>query len=298
MMRSSWTDPAATLVGFKCGPFMGMTHSKGAAFDFGTGHEHLDAGSFQLFGRCEFLAIDPLYTGYKLTADHNTMLFKGRGQLGEQAGFASAEALRFGHYPEIVYAETTAAFDYVVGDVTRAYHPALGLARHVRHLLFVKPDVLLVADEVSLRDRGIVHNYPPDRIQTAGGLTHAPNDYVVGPEGEAFVEFEGDAGTYQVAAVYLDNVPDAGRYAFAVDGATVAEWRSRNEDRDDHLIEVSPAVRLRRGSRVAVRAAPMAPGGRLVKMSVFGADVPAPRKAEWLLHLDPRAEIRERPDGL
>jgi hypothetical protein len=101
-----------------------------------------------------------------------------------------------------------------------------------------------------------------------------------------------------VAAVYLDNVPGAGRYAFVVDDATVAEWRSRNEDRDDHLIEVSPPVRLRRGSRVAVRAAPMAPGGRLVKMSVFGADVPAPRRAEWLLHLDPRAEVRERPDGL
>jgi hypothetical protein len=86
------------------------------------------------------------------------MLFKGHGQLGEQNAFGSMEALRFGHHPEVVHVETTGAWDYVVGDVTRAYHPALGLTRFVRHLLFVKPDVLVVADEVALREVGVVHD--------------------------------------------------------------------------------------------------------------------------------------------
>ena len=298
MMRSSWTDPGATLVGFKSGPFMGRTLSKDAVFDFGTGHQDADSGSFQLYSHGEFLAIDPLYTGQERTEDHSTMLFKHHGQLGEQAAFGSMEALRFAHFPKIVHAETTARCDYVVGDVTRAYHPALGLRRFVRHMLFVKPDVLVVADEVSLREEGIVHDFQPEALETAGGLTHARNGYVVGPQGEAFVAFAGEPGTYRIAAVYLDNVPGAGRYSFEVDGRTVHSWTSRNEDRDDHLIAVSDAVALRHGSRVAFRGASLPPGTRLTKLSIFSDNVKTPIEAEWLLHLDPTAEVRETADGL
>jgi acetyl esterase/lipase len=298
MMRSSWTDPQATLVGFKSGPFMGRTLSRDAVFDFGTGHQDADSGSFQLFSHGAFLAIDPLYTGRERTEDHSTMLFKGHGQLGEQNAFGSMEALRFGHHPTIDHAETTASYDYVVGDVTRAYHPALGLTRFVRHLLFVKPDVLVVADEVTLREQGVVHDYMPETLETGGGLRHASNGYVVGSEGEAFVRFEGDPGSYRIAAVYLDNVPGAGRYSFEVDGRTVHSWTSRNEDVDDHLIAVSGPVALRRGSRVAFRSASMPAGTRLTKMSVFSDAVKAPRGAEWLLHLDPKSEVRETRDGL
>lgn len=298
MMRSSWTDPEATLVGFKSGPFMGRTLSRDAVFDFGTGHQDADSGSFQLFSHGQFLAIDPLYTAQERTEDHSTMLFKRHGQLGEQAAFGSMEALRFGHFPEIVHAETNDRYDYVVGDVTRAYHPALGLRRFVRHLLFVKPDVLVVADEVALRGEGVVHDFPPEALGTAGGLSHARNGYVVGPQGEAFVTFAGEPGAYRIAAVYLDNVPGAGRYSFEVDGRTVHSWTSRNEDRDDHLIAVSESVTLRRGSRVAFRGASMPPGTRLTKMSVFSDTVKAPVEAEWLLHLDPKAAVRETRDGL
>jgi acetyl esterase/lipase len=298
MARSSWTDPGATLVGFKCGPFMGRTLSKDAVFDYGTGHQDADSGSFQLFSHGEFLAIDPLYTGKERTEDHSTMLFKGHGQLGEQNAFGSMEALRFGHHPEIVHSETTARYDYVVGDVTRAYHPALGLGHFVRHLLFVKPDVLVVADEVTLREEGVVHDFPPEELQTAGGLTHAPNGYVVGPQGEAFLAFSGAPGSYRIAVVYLDNVPGAGRYSLEVDGRPVHAWRSRNEDRDDHLVELSDAVTLSRGSRVAFRAAPMSSGTRLTKLSVFSDTVTAPVGADWLLQLDPKAEIRATTDGL
>lgn len=298
MMRSSWTDPGATLVGFKCGPFMGRTLSKGAVFDYGTGHQDADSGSFQLFSHGAFLAIDPLYTGRERTEDHSTMLFKGHGQLGEQNAFGSMEALRFGHHPTIVHAETTAAYDYVVGDVTRAYHPALGLTRFVRHLLLVKPDVLLVADELALREEGVVHDYMPETLETAGGLRHASNGYVVGAEGEAFVRFQGDPGEYRIAAVYLDNVPGAGRYAFEVDGRPVHQWTSRNEDVDDHLIAVSGPVSLRRGARVAIRGSSLPPGTRITKLSVFSETVKAPLSADWLLQLDPKSEMRETGDGL
>jgi Domain of unknown function (DUF4962)/Heparinase II/III-like protein len=297
-MRSSWTDPDATLVGFKCGPFLGRTLSPTAVFDFGTGHQDADAGSFQLFSHGRFLAITPGYTAEERTEDHNTMLFKRHGQLGEQAAFGSAEALRFGHYPQIVHSVTTPRYDYVVGDVTRAYHPALGLTRFVRHLLFMKPDVLLVADEIGLREEGVVHDFAPEALQTSGRLRHAPNGYVVGEEGDAYVEFGGEAGTYRIAAVYLDNVPGTGRYSFQVDGRTVHSWTSENWDRDDNLTAVSEAVALRHGSRVAFHAAPMSAGTRLTKLSVFSDSVRAPLEAEWLLHMDPAVEVRAQPDGL
>jgi hypothetical protein len=292
MMRSSWTDVNAMLVGFKCGPFMGMSLSPKAVYDFGTGHAATDAGSFQIFADGQFWAIQPQYAGYKLTGDYSTLLFKGVGQMGEQPGLGSAEALHFRQYPHLVHAESTPAYDYVVGDVTRAYHPALGVERFVRHLLFVKPDILLVADEVTLKPEGMVYNYTSAELKTAGGLTHAPGSgYVVGPDGEAFTTFEGIPGKYRLSAVYLDNDPEAGSYSLEVDGKTIHQWKSHNEDVDDHLFVVSPEVELKTGSRIAFRGQPMAKECRLVKLTAFSSTVEAPLKVQWLLQEDPRAQV-------
>jgi len=292
MMRSSWTDPEAMLVGFKCGPFMGMTVSPKAVFDYGTGHAATDAGSFQIFADREFWAIHPLYPGYKLTVDYNTVLFKGVGQMGEQPGFGGAEALHFRQYPHLINTESTPQFDYVAGDVTRAYHPALGVERFVRHLLFVKPDVLLVADEVAVKPQGIVYNYPSDILQTAEGLSHAPGSgYVVGPAGKAFTTFEGPAGRYRLSAVYLDNDPEAGSYSLEVDGNVVHRWKSQNEEVDDHLFVVSPEVDLKPGSRIAFRGQPMAKECRLLKLTAFSSTVEVPPSVQWLFQTDPRATV-------
>ena len=298
MMRSSWSDTSAMLVGFKCGPFMTRTYSRDAPFDWGTGHEHTDEGSFQVFAHGQFLTIDPLYTGYKLTSNHSTLLFKERGQMGEQAGFGSAEALRFGHYPEILLARSTPEYDYTVGDVSKAYHPALGVRKLTRHLLFIKPDILAVADEIQLDNKGIVNNYPPEELKTEGGLEHAENGYVIGKQGEAYLDFQGKPGTYSLAAVYLDNKPGEGRYALTVDGREVYSWISRNEGRDDNLIEVSPPVELKTGSRVAFRAAPMAEECRLTRLIVFSPSVPAAPSAQWLLHFDPQAGVQRTKSGI
>jgi hypothetical protein len=297
MMRSAWSDTAATLVGFYCGPSLGNTYADSALHDWGSGHRDPDAGEFQLFARGQFLAIDPLYTGFKLTADHNTMLFKNQGQLGDEIpGFASAEALRFKHHPGIVHTVSTPEYDYAVGDVRRAYHPTLGLKRFIRHVLFVKPDILLVADQVDLDDKGAVYSFPAEEIRTEGGLTHADNGYVVGPEGGAYVIFDGVPGTYSLTACYLDNRPGEGAYFFEVDGRTVHSWKSRNEELDDNLIEVSPPVELKAGSRIAFRGSPMAAECRLTKMTAFSDRVRVEREAQWLLHLDPRAEVARRGD--
>ena len=298
MMRSSWTDPNATLVGFKCGPFLGHTVSPIAKFDYGTGHQETDAGSFQLFSHGQFLAIDPGYTGRKKTENENTMLFKGHGQLGELAGFGSAEALLFHHFPEIVYTHTTKTYDYVVGDVTKAYHPALGLTKYVRHMLFIKPDILLIADEMQLKDEGTVIDYKPQMLETSGGLSHASNGYVIGKEGKASFVFDGEPGNYKIAAIYLDNVPGVGRYSFEVDGKQVYSWTSQNQDRDDNLSALSKAVFLKKGTRVSFCAAPMSEGSRLTKVSVFSESVKSRPEATWMLQLDPASKVSKVQDHL
>ncbi len=290
MMRSSWQDPDAMLIGFKCGPFMGKTLSPNAVFDYGTGHQGTDSGDFQLFANRQFWVIDPLYPRYKLTENYNTLLFKGVGQLGEQPGFGSMEALYFKHYPHIIHAQSNSQYDYVAGDVTRAYHPALGLKQFVRHLLFVKPDILLVADEINLDSQGMVYNFPSESMGTAGELKHASNGYVVGPRGEAFLTFEGAPGRYQLTANYLDNQPEAGRYSLEVDGKEIHRWQSHNEKVDDNLIAVSPPVELRKGAKITFRGAPMANECRLVKMTAFSSTVDVPRKVEWMMQFDPRTQ--------
>jgi hypothetical protein len=289
MMRSSWQDSEAMMIGFKCGPFMGKTLSPNAIYDYGTGHQGTDSGDVQIFANRQFWAMDPLYPGYKLTDNYNTLRFKGVGQLGEQPGFGSMEALYFKHYPHITHTQSNSQYDYVVGDVTSAYHPALGLKKWLRHLLFVKPDILLIADEIDLDSKGMVYNFPAENMTTSGGLAIGTNDYVVGPQGEASFTFNGVPGCYQLTANYLDNQPGVGRYSMAVEGKKVYRWQSHNEKVDDNLIAISPSVDLRKGSKIAFRGAPMAKECRLIKMTAFSPSVEVPRKVEWLMQFDPHA---------
>jgi len=51
---------------------------------------------------------------------------------------------------EDLLAESTPALDHIVGDATEAYPRASGLKRFVRHLLFLKPDTLIVIDDIAL----------------------------------------------------------------------------------------------------------------------------------------------------
>ena len=292
MARSAWEDTSATLVGFKCGPFMGLSHSAGALFDWGSGHAEPDAGSFQLFAHGQFLSLNALYTGYQRSANHNTMLFKGAGQLGEEiASFASIEALRFGHYPQLVRAISSPRYDYMVGDVTRAYHPALGLKKYIRHLVFLKPDILIVADEIDLEDRGALYNFPSQHIQAGPGLSHNSSGQVTGQRGEARIVFNGRPGIYRIYACYLDNIPETAAYEIEVDGRTIHRWQSHNQDRDDNLIEVTPEVKLEKGSQIIFRGKDMPETFRLTKMAACGTNVPFPRSAQWLLHCDPEAVV-------
>ena len=109
-----------------------------------------DANHFVLFGGGQWLIRDDGYQP-KWTGQHNTLLVNGRGQLGEGAEwFNGGQALALKARPRVLRAVSTPALDQITGDAAEAYPRDLGLRRFVRHVIFVKPDVLIVADDILL----------------------------------------------------------------------------------------------------------------------------------------------------
>jgi hypothetical protein len=166
--RSDWSGEESLVV-LKCGAFIGETALRSFTYDPGGGHVHPDANHFLLFGCGQWLLRDDGYRP-KFTDQHNTLLVDGKGQLGEgQMWFASAEPLALKACPRVIRAASTARMDHVVGDAREAYPARSGLTRYVRHLLFLKPDVLIVADDVATDGpRALELRFHPEERASAG----------------------------------------------------------------------------------------------------------------------------------
>jgi len=156
--RSSWNEDAV-MIGFKCGPFHGQklqAYYEGQA-DNGWhyskiksgGHCHPDINSFQVYAYGKWLAIDPGFEKPKWTKNHNTILVNGCGQLGEGKKYFDRETVFTARAKStIIKAENNKAFDYIIGDAGNIYPASTGLKKFYRHLLYIKPDVILVVDEL------------------------------------------------------------------------------------------------------------------------------------------------------
>jgi hypothetical protein len=169
--RTDWAGDE-NLVVFKCGPFIGRKAIMQFSYDPGGHHSHPDAGHFVLFANGEWLIQDDGF-GPKWTSRHNTLLIDGKGQVGEGGeDFLAKECLRTRARPRIVAATSGPQYDHIAGDATQAYPAGLGLKRFVRHLLFVKPDLLLVLDDVvcdSLRGMELRFHPASAVCETVGG---------------------------------------------------------------------------------------------------------------------------------
>ncbi len=163
--RSGWSGDES-LLAFKCGPFIGHHAMRLFDYDAGGGHVHPDANHFVLFGAGEWLLRDDGY-GAKWTGRHNTLLIGGSGQIGEGGSwFKSGAALEAGARPRVLKALSSPSLDHVVGDATEAYPRASGLQRYRRHLLFLKPDTLIVLDDIALeRSRPLELRFHPEVTQ-------------------------------------------------------------------------------------------------------------------------------------
>ncbi|MBA7472543.1 hypothetical protein ES707_07874 [subsurface metagenome] len=155
-MRSSWEEDA-TLVGFRCGPAPG--HANQAKPErisnrgYGPGHQHPNINHFVIYANGTWLAIDPGYTHLKETRNHNTILVNGRGQAG--AGEKWLDYMAFQNRepaPKIMLAETTGEYDYIIGNAGNIYVNEAGLEYFERQLMFIKPNVIIIADRLKGKD--------------------------------------------------------------------------------------------------------------------------------------------------
>lgn len=110
------------------------------------GHSHRDQNNVLIYRGGVNLAMDCGYASAlggalrefaRGTVGHNSVLVDGKGQSAKR-----------GHVP---YFASTRAVDYAMGDATPAYSRTL-LSRFHRHLVYVKPDLLLMVDDLRATD--------------------------------------------------------------------------------------------------------------------------------------------------
>lgn len=147
LARDSWRGDE-TVLGFKCSPAGGRKLRQGGRPFPGLGHAHPDANSFVLFAAGEHLITHPGPSRLKRTANHNTVLVNGRGQTGEGSEwFKGRAAFARRRAADLLLAEHTDYYDYIIGDAAPAYDPDL-LRDFTRQLFWLRPGLLFVFDHL------------------------------------------------------------------------------------------------------------------------------------------------------
>ncbi len=129
--RSSWSGDNNYLA-FKCGAMMG-------------GHAQPDLNSFILARKGIPLAIDPGYSYKKYTAEHNTLLVSGTGQVNEGTQWLSAPP--YYRDGKLETARQAAGFLHVRGNASTSYIEP-GLQTFKRDMIMMDSVFFLLLDEV------------------------------------------------------------------------------------------------------------------------------------------------------
>jgi hypothetical protein len=144
----------------------------------------LNAYGVPLLVNCNYRDLygSPFHRGWVWsTRAHNAVLVDGRGQKPRSAD----------PFGRIVAAELGEGLDYVAGDAALAYEGLLTRAR--RYVIFVKPDVIAIADELA-----------SDQPRTFEYLLHAQAPFELDAEGQRAILDRGRAG---VAVDYVAPQP-------------------------------------------------------------------------------------------
>ena len=146
--RSDWTEDALH-VAFKCGLPLGR-HAAQVQRNPGGRHVHPDAASLTLVRGKDHILVDDGYTLRKRTSNHSTLLVDGIGQVGEGTKWFDVQAcIDADANPEMRFVQFGKDYDWYIADAASAYPEAVGLSQFIRHVLFVRPDVVVIVDELA-----------------------------------------------------------------------------------------------------------------------------------------------------
>ena len=154
--KTGWEENDSMVI-FKSGLPMGhkeneLSKTMEDFYDFGGAHVHPDNNHFILYGNGELLLRDDNYTVPKFTLQHNTLTVNGEGQLGDSDRWFDTLEFHDGNgFAQIRKAETVSGIDHIVGEAAGSYRASAGLTKFDRHLIFLKPDILLVVDDIKLQ---------------------------------------------------------------------------------------------------------------------------------------------------
>ena len=170
--RSDWSGKESMVV-FKCGAPLGKAANEMTATGLpdvkDLGHVHPDANHFVIFANGEYLIKNNGYVK-RQTKYHNTLLIDDKGQWGEVRTWFAPFPLEKERNPFIVSVEPGDKIDRMTGDASRAYFDESGLKKFVRKLIYVKPNVLVVVDDLEVeteKDLSLLF-YPEFALEQTG----------------------------------------------------------------------------------------------------------------------------------
>jgi hypothetical protein len=138
--RTGW-ERDSSVVTFSCAPVGGHEARRrviegDTRIARGLSHAHAQATSFTLYAGGKYFIVPPGY-GKHASRFQNVVTVNGSGQVWGPKWLA-----------EIRSVELASDVDYVLGDASGCYPAEFGIRRHQRHLVFLKPDFLVIADVV------------------------------------------------------------------------------------------------------------------------------------------------------
>ncbi|UKS26877.1 carbohydrate binding domain-containing protein [Paenibacillus sp. HWE-109] len=229
--RSGWSGDESVLY-FKSGPPIGHkereTNTVAPIYDWGASHVHPDANHMVLHANGEYLLRDDGFSD-KLTANHNTLLINGKGQLGEGGRWFDFNKDRSSQVtPHIIKTETGSSFDYMAGDATGAYDMTeTSLQKFERHLIYLKPNTLIVIDDIHLAaPQDLELRFFPESQQILGN----GNDSYLAFSQKNTLRFQSltpDGTEVQAEPVYYKSDSFKGnRTAFTIKNESATVWRN------------------------------------------------------------------------
>ncbi|MDR0406238.1 MAG: DUF4962 domain-containing protein [Clostridiales bacterium] len=163
-----------SVVSLICAPYMGHRvwelNTAIPPEDWGAPHVHPDRGHVSVYSNGDRILTDDGYSN-KYTENHNTLLVDGAGQLGGGGGawFALSEEL-VAAKPQILQTRFDGGVTYAALDAAPAYPSSAALAKFRRHVVYIKPNILIVADDISTPKTAQLRYFSGGEITTENGV--------------------------------------------------------------------------------------------------------------------------------